>query len=215
MIGMVAAHIFLGLSIAAPVGPINIEIVKRGLTYGFLSALFVGLGGMSSDLLLMGAMFLGMAAFLSVVWVKILLLMMGALVLIHSGLVSMKSPHLMMDQRTENSTVPSSIYRGSFLKGFLIASTNPMNLLFWISIYGSVLSSAFEKENLLYSFLISMLVFVGIGLWNLNMAFMTHFGRFLASPFVLRFIHIGASLILIGFGGRMGWQGVQLLIQFV
>ena len=80
MLAMIVGNIFLGLSIAAPVGPINIEIIKRGLSFGFWPALFVGLGGMSSDLLLMGAMFVGMSAVLSITWVKILLMCLGAVV---------------------------------------------------------------------------------------------------------------------------------------
>ncbi|WP_079477728.1 LysE family translocator [Halobacillus salinus] len=212
MLGMIIGNIFLGLSIAAPVGPINIEIVKRGLSYGFWAALFVGIGGMSSDLLLMGAMFLGMSALLSVTWVKILLMMMGAVVLIHSGLVSLKAPNLMSDQSDERSAKPTYLRWNSFLKGFFIAGTNPMNLLFWISIYGSVLSGAFHEENVMTSFLLSVLVFVGIGLWNLNLAFTTHFGRLLASPFVLRMVHVVASFVLIGFGVKFGYQGFQELI---
>lgn len=213
MLGMIIGNIFLGLSIAAPVGPINIEIVKRGLSYGFWAALFVGIGGMSSDLLLMGAMFLGMSAILTIGWVKILLMIMGAVVLIHSGLLSLKAPDLLRDQSQEHRHVSSYLRWNSFLKGFLIAGTNPMNLLFWISIYGSVLSGAFQEENIMTSFLLSLLVFIGIGLWNLNLAFTTHFGRLLASPLVLRGVHVVASLVLIGFGVKFGYQGGLLLLE--
>lgn len=87
-----------------------------------------------------------------------------------------------------------------------------MNLLFWIGIYGSVLSGAFREENLFHSFLISSLVFIGIGLWNVNLAFTTHFGRLLANPSLLKWVHGIASLILIGFGIQFGYKGVTLLI---
>lgn len=85
MIATTVGYIILGLSIAAPVGPINIEIIKRGLAFGFWPALFVGLGGMSSDLLLMGAMFLGIATLLSWMWVKVSLMLVGCIVLIQVG----------------------------------------------------------------------------------------------------------------------------------
>ncbi|MBA2175037.1 LysE family translocator [Halobacillus locisalis] len=213
MLAMIVGNIFLGLSIAAPVGPINIEIIKRGLSFGFWPALFVGFGGMSSDLLLMGAMFVGMSAVLSITWVKVLLMCLGAVVLLHSGWSSLRAPQVLEDQSHDQRGGNSRSLRWhSFLKGFIIAGTNPMNLLFWISIYGSVLSGAFQEENIMTSFLLSVLVFIGIGLWNLNLAFTTHFGRLLASPFFLRTVNVVASLVLIGFGVRFGYLGVRLLV---
>lgn len=217
MIATTIGYIILGLSIAAPVGPINIEIIKRGLAFGFWPALFVGLGGMCSDLLLMGAMFLGIATLLSWTWVKVTLMVIGCIVLIHTGWTSLRLSHI--DQGRKNSLErgvgPRNLRRSSFIKGFVIAGTNPMNLLFWIGIYGSVLSGAFQEENLFHSFLISSLVFVGIGLWNVNLAFTTHFGRLLANPSLLKWVHGIASLVLIGFGIQFGYKGVTLLMTFL
>ncbi len=39
----------IGLGAAAPIGPINIEIIRRGLTIGPLSALSLGCGAVSAD----------------------------------------------------------------------------------------------------------------------------------------------------------------------
>ncbi|ARI75838.1 LysE family translocator [Halobacillus mangrovi] len=214
MIAITVGYIILGLSIAAPVGPINIEIIKRGLAFGFWPALFVGLGGMSSDLLLMGAMFLGIATLLSWTWVKVSLMLVGCIVLIQTGWTSLRSTHI--DQSGKHSLErgdrTSNVRRSSFIRGFLIAGTNPMNLLFWIGIYGSVLSGAFQEENLFHSFLISSLVFIGIGLWNVNLAFTIHFGRLLANPSLLKWVHGMASLVLIGFGIQFGYKGIMLVM---
>ncbi|KHE70182.1 LysE family translocator [Halobacillus sp. BBL2006] len=215
MITTTVGYIILGLSIAAPVGPINIEIIKRGLAFGFWPALFVGLGGMSSDLLLMGSMFLGIASVLAWSWVKMTLMLVGCIVLLHTGWTSLfaSQSNQTRDNHLEDNLGVVKLRRSSFIKGFLIAGTNPMNLIFWIGIYGSVLSGAFQEENLFHSFLISSLVFIGIGLWNVNLAFTTHFGRLLANQAILRGIHGVASLVLIGFGIRFGYKGVELALM--
>ncbi|MBH0230379.1 LysE family transporter [Halobacillus sp. KCTC 3957] len=207
-----AGYIVLGLSIAAPVGPINVEIIKRGLAFGFWPALFVGLGGMSSDLVLMGAMFTGISTVLTWTWVKITLMLLGCIILIQTGWTSLRTDQLKVEERkTERLPSETRMRLGSFMKGFLIAGTNPMNILFWVGIYGSVLSGAFQEENLFHSFLVSSLVFVGIGLWNINLAFTMHFGRFLANPFVLKSINSVASIVLIGFGCKFGYDGLNLI----
>ncbi|MFQ3545334.1 LysE family transporter [Halobacillus rhizosphaerae] len=206
---LLISYIFLGLSIAAPVGPINIEIIKRGLSYGFWPSFCVGLGGMSSDLLLMSMMFLGLSYFLTILWVKILLMLFGCVILLQSGWTSLHVSDHYQHQGMERSSAAHPKF-GSYAKGFLIAGTNPMNLLFWISIYGSILGAAFEKANLLHSFLLSTLVFVGIALWNLNLALTIHFSKTFLQPRFIKWIHLTASLVLIGFGLHFGYKGITL-----
>ncbi|UOQ45153.1 LysE family translocator [Halobacillus salinarum] len=211
LVTLLISYIILGLSIAAPIGPINIEIIKKGLSYGFWPALCVGLGGMSSDLVLMVLMFLGVSYFLAIWWVKMLLMIAGCFLLIQSGWSSLNAAEPYQQENRVGSS--SSPILASYSRGFLIAGTNPMNLLFWISIYGSILSSSFEKTDMLHSFLMSTLVFIGIGLWNLNLAFTTHFSRSIAKPSFIKIINVCASLILIGFGLRFGYQGIALGIS--
>ncbi len=210
MITLIVSSVVLGLSIAAPVGPINVEIMRRGLTYGFWPALCVGLGGMSSDLLLMGAMFFGLGTILAWTWVQVVLMLTGCVVLVHSGLASLwsrVSTEIAVEEaRTKQRGVPLT----SYLKGAVIACTNPMNILFWVSIYGSVLSGALQQENIFRSFLISSMVFIGIGLWNMNLAFFVHFGRYLMKLSVLKWVQNAAALVLIYYGLKFGWQGLMI-----
>ena len=49
MFGAIIQQIVLGISLAAPVGPINIEMLKRGIERGFWHAWVVGIGGMTAD----------------------------------------------------------------------------------------------------------------------------------------------------------------------
>ncbi len=63
------------------------------------------------------------------------------------------------------------------MAGFLIAISNPLNLVFWFGIYGSTLSSLLTKVTKQEAFLYSLCIIVGIILWNVNIAFSVHFGR--------------------------------------
>lgn len=213
MVTLIISSIVLGLSIAAPVGPINIEIMKRGISFGFWSAFCVGLGGMSSDLLLMAVMFFGLGVFLTWKWVQVGLMLLGCFVLVHAGWTSLRGGQNLRlggeDERSEGTGTKLV----SYMRGAVIAGTNPMNLLFWISIYGSVLSGALQQENMLRSFLVSSMVFLGIGLWNANLAFFVHFGRYIMHSSVLRWVQNFASLILIYYGLKFGWTGVSLLLN--
>ncbi|GEN53332.1 LysE family translocator [Halobacillus faecis] len=213
MVVLVVSSIVLGLSIAAPVGPINIEIMRRGLAYGFWPAFCVGLGGMSSDLLLMAAMFFGIGVFLTWTWVQVALMLIGCLVLVHAGWTSLRSKE---EWRLEEGPERRG-HKGeallSYIRGMIIAGTNPMNLLFWISIYGSVLSGALQEENMFRSFIISSMVFLGIGLWNANLAFFVHFGRYVVHSRLLKWIQGVASLVLIYYGIKFGWIGISTLFK--
>ena len=63
--GLYFTYILAGLAIAMPVGAITIEMTKQGLKNGFIHGWAVGLGGMTVDLLLIIALYLGLASILA------------------------------------------------------------------------------------------------------------------------------------------------------
>ena len=62
MFGAIIQQIVLGISLAAPVGPINIEMLKRGIERGFWHAWVVGIGGMTADVLFMLLIYFGLSS---------------------------------------------------------------------------------------------------------------------------------------------------------
>ncbi|MDP5273380.1 LysE family transporter [Chengkuizengella axinellae] len=207
-------HIILGLSIAAPIGPINIEILRRGLSQGFWSSLFVGAGGMTADCILMFLMYQGFARLLTIQGVQLTLIIFGAVVLIHTGLQSLlKHKQSLVVNESVHSNNRSLM--NSFLTGAFIAAFNPLNVLFWLGIYGSVLSDTFNEDNKIKAFIISSAVFIGIGLWNLNLALIVHFGRKSLNPSTLKRISTVASLIILGFGLHLSYQGMVRILDMM
>lgn len=207
MLEIALTHIVLGLSIAAPLGPINIEIMKRGIHKGFWSSLLVGAGGMSADLILMYLMYFGIATFVKLTAVQISLMILGAIILTVSGIQGFLSR---VSLEEESDKEGAGLFH-SYLTGFMIAAFNPMNLLFWLGIYGSVLSVSLQQPDKWQAFFLSALVFIGIGLWNINLCMTVHFGKTLMKPRTLRAISVTASIVLLFFGLRFGYLAAEMI----
>lgn len=79
------SYIVLGLSLSVPVGPITIEMVKRGIKKGFLHSWFVGLGGMSADVVLMFLIYFGVSTYLTTPVAKLIMWIFGCIILVYLG----------------------------------------------------------------------------------------------------------------------------------
>ncbi len=209
MIVMAIHQMVLGISLAAPVGPINIEMIKRGISHGFWASWLVGLGGMSADILFMVAIFLGMAPFLQQPFVQMILYAMGFFMLVYLGIQSIK-------QSLQSTRLMEHVSAGqagtSFLTGLMIAGANPLNILFWFGIYGSSLGSIIKTENMVMSLIYSLLIIAGIMLWNLNIAFTVHFTKHLLTDRMMKIITFTAGIILMYFGLKFGWALYESII---
>lgn len=62
--------------------------------------------------------------------------------------------------------------------------------------------------------MISSAVFIGIGLWNLNLALTVHFGKKSLSQNSLKWISVAASLIILGFGLHLSYQAIMKITDF-
>lgn len=78
----------LGISLAAPIGPVNTAQVEKGIKGGFMNSWAVGLGAMAADALYMFAVFLGVSRFLEYEVVTVFLWLFGCFVLIYTGFES-------------------------------------------------------------------------------------------------------------------------------
>ena len=200
--------IFLGLSLSAPIGPINAAQIDKGIKYGFFHAWLVGFGAMTADFLFMMAIFFGGSNFLAIPFMKTLLWCFGSFVLVYTGVESLKSAGALSD---EVSTQPESFLK-SFSSGFLMALSNPLNILFWFGIYGSVLAKTAETSASKHEvFLYSAGIFIGIFIWDILMAMTAGLFKRSMNRQALRVISIAAGTVLIGFGIYFGWQAYKEL----
>ncbi|MED2971965.1 LysE family transporter [Fictibacillus sp. B-59209] len=205
--GILLKYMLLGLSLAAPIGPINAAQMDKGIRSGFWHAWMVGLGATTADAIYMALVYMGLVHFLDAPVIKAFLWLFGCFVLIYTGIESFQSSGVMVLSKKQGS---EKTWR-CFLSGFFMSLTNPLTILFWLGIYGSVLAetaSTYHKQQL---FLISGAIFSGILLWDFTMALVaSSFRRYLADS-LLKLISRISGLSLICFGCYFGYQAFKFL----
>ncbi|MCP8969469.1 LysE family translocator [Ectobacillus ponti] len=202
--------IVLGLSLAAPIGPMNVEVMKRGLTEGFLSSWLVGLGGLTGDILLLLAIYFGFAGFMQLTIVQIVMYAAGSLMLGYLAYDSMKGAF--SSRLALLSGGNSGHSRSSFVTGLIIAVANPLSLLFWFGIYGSSLQTL-AASSWMFSLVCSFAVILGLFLWNLNIVLTVHFSKRLMNEKFIRGITFAAGMCLFGFSIHFAVQLYRLVVN--
>ncbi len=207
MMESMISYIFLGLSLAAPIGPVNAAQIDKGIKNGFLHSWLLGIGAMAADGLYMLLVYLGVVHLLSIGFVKSFLWFFGCFVLTYTGIESMIAANQPISGLMRNKEKLSK----SFLTGFLMSLTNPLTILFWLGVYGSVLAKTAESVGPQQFLLYSLAIFIGVALWDFSMAAVSSsFGKLLTNRLIL-FISRLSGLSLVGFGIYFGIQAVKSL----
>jgi L-lysine exporter family protein LysE/ArgO len=202
------SYILLGLSLAAPIGPINAAQIDRGIRSGFLHAWFIGVGAVIADGIYMLIVYIGISHFLETSFVKTFLWSFGCFVLIYTGVESvMKAGKVNLNHLRNQDSLLKTLF-----SGFFMSISNPLTILFWLGIYGSILAktaATYENSQLV---LYSSAIFIGLLLWDIMMAGVSSsFRNFLTSK-ALVFISLVSGISLIGFGLYFGYQAVDELM---
>lgn len=201
------SYIFLGLSLAAPIGPVNAAQLDKGIKGGFLHAWFVGLGAMVVDVLYMMLVYLGVVQFLEAPFMKTFLWLFGFFVLTYTGIESLiGAGKLELNQKRGNETLAKS-----FMAGFFMSLSNPLTILFWLGIYGSVLANTATTYGFNQLLLYSGAIILGVLLWDITMAGIASSFRNFLNTKILIIISVLSGLSLIGFGLYFGYQAFLLL----
>jgi L-lysine exporter family protein LysE/ArgO len=205
---LIFSYVFLGISLAAPIGPVNAAQLDRGIKGGFINAWLVGLGATLADIIYMLFVYLGLVHFLEIPILKTFLWLFGFFVLVYTGIESLigAGKITISNQRT------SPTYSKSFFSGFFMSIANPLTIMFWLGIYGAVLANAkavFSTNQLIIN---SIAIIVGLLIWDITMACVASTFRKLLTKQLLIAISIISGISLIGFGLYFGYQAVKLLI---
>jgi threonine/homoserine/homoserine lactone efflux protein len=189
----------LGISLAAPVGPIKLEMIKRGLRHGFWPSWLVGLGAATADLLYMMTIFFGLSPLLQIEFIRKGMLAIGISMLVFLGISTLRDAF----QNKKIIIDEPGTTRASYWTGLSLAFLNPYNFVFWFGIYGAALQSIPIHLGKEVTFLISQFILLGIVLWNINVAFTAHFFRFLINEKIIQIIMIFAGIGLLCFACKL------------
>ncbi len=194
----------LGWSVAWPPGPINAEMIRRGLNCGFLRAWAVGLGACSGDFLWALAVALGAGALLGLPGVRlalgavsIVLLFVLAWVFARAAWRASRTP-----RNQVRAVSPSSFdsARGGYFLGLGMALSSPWNIAFWLAVIGSQTNTA--ARDLGSSLLLAGAVVAGAATWGAVLCTSLRLGARFATP-AWEIITSGAtSLLMLYFAAR-------------
>ncbi|NBN64355.1 LysE family transporter [Microvirga tunisiensis] len=155
--------LFIGLLTSAPVGPVNIMVLRRAFRGGFLGAFLTGMGAVVADSIFAAAAIFGVSTvgdFME--GNRHMLQIVGAVVLAIFGIVLLRS-HTHVD-RGPQAPLDHTVLR-DMLAAFAMAITNPGAVLGFLAIFGGLGSWAPAHEDLTGTLVMLAGVVAGACLW--------------------------------------------------
>lgn len=204
-------YFLIGLAIAMPVGAITVEMTKQGLKNGFIHGWAVGLGGMTIDVALILAMVFGFASILALPFVQIPLWIAGAGFLAYLGYDSIKNADkdiTSADERTNKS------FWSTYRNGLLVA-VSPGNLIFWVSVFGAVLTDSYSAGNKGSFAIAASGVLSGILIHDIGLLTIVSVTRKVMSRKMIQIVSIIAGILLLGFAFYFVYEFVIALLPYI
>jgi len=186
----------VGLAIAMPVGAITVEMTKQGLKNGFMHGWAVGIGGMTIDLLLILALYFGLAKVLAISYIQIPLWIIGAIFLFILAYDSIKNAD--KDITMAGEKVNKSLVK-TYRNGLLVA-VSPGNLVFWISVFGTVLADSYVGSESISFIIVAAGIITGILLHDIGLLTIVSITRKIMNRQMIKWTSIVAGILLFGFG---------------
>jgi threonine/homoserine/homoserine lactone efflux protein len=182
--------IVLGLSIAAPVGPISVLCIRRTVVDGRAAGLVCGLGAATADAVY-GA--LGGFALNGIsVWLvrgRLWMALAGGAFLLYLGVKIFRSPAPVTGANSNSSAT------GAYFSTFALALANPLTILLFAAAFAGMGAGVMGYRGV---FTMLTGTFVGSAVWWLGLTSVV--GLVPASPSMLVAINRVSGLLLVGFG---------------
>jgi L-lysine exporter family protein LysE/ArgO len=201
-------YLFLGISMAATIGPVKTVLINTGFKSGFFHAWFFSLGALTTDIMYMFIVYFGVGQFIDSSLLKVILWSFGCFVLLYTGIENLLTLHkIEMDWKSGKR----NRLRKSILSGFLMSWLNPLTILFWLGIYGSILAKTAAVSSGYQIIINSIAILLGIALVDFLYALISSVARKLLSTKLLKTVSVISAIIMIGFGIYFGMHAYQEL----
>jgi len=185
----------IGLSIAAPVGPIGILCIRRTLAEGRLTGFLSGLGAATADMLYGAVAAFGLTVITDLLvgqaeWLRLI----GGAFLLYLGI------RTFLAKPAERAAQASrSGLFGSYLSTFFLTITNPMTILSFIAIFAG-LRLGDTSGNYASAALMVLGVFLGSASWWLGLSFGVGLLREKFTPAWMVWVNRTSGVIITAFG---------------
>lgn len=201
---------FLGLALAAPVGPINLLCMKRSLEQGTRTGLVTGFGAATADT------FYGSVAAFGLTFISDWLeLQRGYLSLIGGVFFFLIGLSLLRKRQVEQLAEPQVISdRHAYFSTVVLTLSNPTTVFSFLAAFAAIKLNTFqgEKVRLSYAVFATAGVFVGSMAWWTILSFLSARFRTALDARAVRRINIGAGVLLLIFATLVFSRGVLAFV---
>ena len=199
----------IGLGVAAPIGPVNIEIIRRGLRSGFREAFALGMGAVTADGIYLALVCLGVSRVAEYAVVRVTLPALGVVMLEALGVLAFRDAMRLSEMPRE--TLEPGAGATSSLRcyglGMAMMATNPLSMAAWLG-FSSVVIGSTSANSMAYVWF-ALSVPAGCATWVVFISSVLHFGRRFVNVAVLRAVNLISGLFLCGFGLHLLWQAIN------
>jgi threonine/homoserine/homoserine lactone efflux protein len=187
--------LIIGISIAAPVGPIGILCIRRTLTKGHLTGFISGLGAATADAVYGCIAGFGLTLISTVLieqkfWIRLI----GGIFLCYLGVKTFFSK----STKEAASSSGGSII-GSYASTFFLTLTNPMTIISFTAIFAGLGVGGSGGDYRTASFVVAG-VFLGSAVWWLTLSTVVSMFKKNFSERSMLWINRIAGIIILGFG---------------
>ncbi|WP_039066598.1 LysE family translocator [Staphylococcus xylosus] len=196
MISLFISYMILGITLSLPAGTMTIEMSKQGLKNGFFHGWFVGIGGMTVDLIMILIIYFGFSEILMLPAVEIVMWLIGFLFLLYIGIESIKEAKQPLEISDTNLR-KKSLFK-SYGRGIMMAVT-PSNIVFWIGVFGTALTTAINNVSGYQFLLVASGILFGILIHDVILMGIISYTRKFVNHTFTKWTSIVAGFLLIGF----------------
>jgi threonine/homoserine/homoserine lactone efflux protein len=194
---VIVRGVAIGFSVAAPVGPIGLLVIRRAIADGRAAGLATGLGAAAADALYGAVAGLGLSAVVAAlsgasVWLRL----GGGLFLIVLGIRAARSRPPEGGAETAPAATRAGLAR-AFGSTLLLTLANPMTVVSFAAVMASVGVGA-SGGGEVAAFVAA--VFAGSALWWLLLSGGASLLRSRITPRRMRWINVASGLVLAAFG---------------
>jgi L-lysine exporter family protein LysE/ArgO len=209
-LGLVVYGMTIGVALAAPIGPINVEIIRRGIQGGYMRGWLVGLGALSADTVYAVLIVSGLAPLADSPALRVPLFLAGAVMLLWIGINSVRTALRGTGADAGSGRVPAG--RASYLTGLLMALFNPMGLVYWLSVGAALVADAVERAGSGGAPMLVGGVFAGILLWVTFLSWLAQVARRFVIGRGMLWVTGTGGIALIGFGLWFAYQAMSVAL---
>lgn len=221
---LILTGLFIGVLVAAPVGPVNVLCIQRTLERGFFGGVAAGLGAVLGDGLIATAAAFGMTAIAGGMQeYRVPIQLIGGVILFLFGIRLYFSEPKIASNRTKISqlrravellpdffrpALRSPIWRilphaGVIPQTFFLTITNPGAILGMFAIFGGLGSFIGGLHSYMEAFTLVLAVMGGSLLWWVGLSHLISRFRHRLNEERLRIINQAAGLVLVAFGAAL------------